>query len=72
MNYKSLFNELQRRANLNRDEMFEELEDRFAKYFEAKDLRTETEIKESIFEFLKDTREVDLNYDLPTNYNPHA
>jgi hypothetical protein len=63
--------ELARRASLTRDEMFDELLDLFELHIEAKDARSESEIKESIFQFLKDTKEVSLDYDLLTNYNPY-
>lgn len=51
------------RKHIDRDELFERLEEMFINFVEAKNAMIESEIKEQIFDFLSDTREVSLDDD---------
>ena len=57
---------------MNREEYFEQLLEMFEKHIQATDLRSEHEIEEQIFAFIDNNRDVELKFDLPNNYNPHA
>lgn len=48
----------------NRNAVFDRLLELTIRYLEAKDARTEVELKEQIFQLLKDNKDVDYNFDL--------